>query len=78
MKELDINEKAMLGQAINLAVNTTPNGTREEILKLVFDKYLPLIECVRKEYLTRRTAMQDFIRQREQTEQQNELLGLLK
>jgi hypothetical protein len=57
------DEKAKIGQAINLACTSLQgtNYTQDEVIKLVFGKYLPLITAVQKEYMTRRDAMQKIV-----------------
>ncbi len=62
--DMTYDEKAKIGQAINLAC-TSLQGTKynqEDIIKLVFNKYLPLITAVQKEYMIRRNKMQDLIK----------------
>ena len=78
MKELDNNEKAKLGQAINLAVaECKEDYNTEKVIDLVFKKYLPLIEVVRKEYVKRKTAMQEYVKQEEEEQKKNELMELM-
>ena len=66
-EEIQINmthdERAKVGQAINLACNAV-KGTeysQNEVINLVFDRYLPLIKAVQLEYVKRRETMLQFI-----------------
>jgi len=64
------NERAKLGQSINLACNQLRGTeyTEKEVISLVFDKYLPLINSIKKEYVLRRETMTQFLIEEETIE----------
>lgn len=62
-EDMTHNEKAKLGQAINLSVQEL-HGTKythKEVMDLVFHKYLPLIKFITDEYIHRRESMKAFV-----------------
>lgn len=62
-EDLTYNEKARLGQAVNLALHELQGTkyTHKEVIDLVFHKYLPLLKIITDEYIQRRESMKDFV-----------------